>query len=191
MIEALKSILKQAAHARQHEDPAAEADRLMLEQAALAAKADEITARAEELMTAAQARRDRGDRIGAAIVYAEAITLLRANNSTTRQLAYALRHAADVRSRLKEYAVAASHIEEAIRLYRALVASEEATTLDLANALRVAALNAEREAHSAWREARSLYKENDISAGTDECEKHLECLKHHNEVSKDLQEPAA
>lgn len=191
MIEALKSILKQAAHARQHEDPAAEADRLMLEQAALAAKADEITARAEELMAAAQTRRDRGDRIGAAIVYAEAITLLRANNNTTRQLAYALRHAADVRSRLKEYAVAASHIEEAVRLYRTLVLSDEATPLDLANALRVAALNAERQAHSAWQEARGIYDELAITAGVEECSERLESLKHHNEVTKNLQEPGA
>lgn len=191
MIEALKSILKQATHGRPPEDLEAEADRLALEQAALAAKADEITARAEELMTTAQARRDRGDRIGAAIVYAEAITLLRANNNTPRQLAYALRHAADVRSQLKEYAVAASHIEEAIRLYRTLVFSEEATALDLANALRVAALNAERQAHSAWQEARGIYEELNITAGIDECNERLECLKHHNEVSKNLQEPAA
>lgn len=191
MIEALKSILKQAALTRQHEDPAAEADRLALEQAALAAKADEITARAEELMTEAQERRNRGDRIGSSIIYAEAITLLRANGNTTRQLAYALRHAADVRSQLKEYAVAASHIEEAVRLYRALVLSEEATPLELANALRVAALNGEREAHAAWREACDLYSELRIEAGTDECAQHLECLKHHNEVSKNLQEPVA
>jgi tetratricopeptide (TPR) repeat protein len=191
VIEALKSILKQAAHAHQHEDPAEEADRLALEQAALAAKADEITAHAEELMTSARASRNRGDRIGASIIYAEAITLLRANNNTPKQLAYALRHAADVRSQLKEYAAAGVHIEEAIRLYRALVLSEEATPLDLANALRVAALNGEREAHALWREARDLYTESKITAGTDECTERLECLKHHNEVSKKLQEPAA
>ena len=142
-------------------------------------------------MAAAQTRRDRGDRIGAAIVYAEAITLLRANNNTTRQLAYALRHAADVRSRLKEYAVAASHIEEAVRLYRTLVLSDEATPLDLANALRVAALNAERQAHSAWQEARGIYDELAITAGVEECSERLESLKHHNEVTKNLQEPGA
>jgi len=191
LIEALKSILKQATHGRSPEDLEAEADRLALEQAALAAKADEITARAEELMASAQMRRDRGDRIGAAIFYAEAITLLRANSNTTRELAYALRHAADVRSELKEYAVAGAHIEEAIRLYRSLVMSEEATPLDLANALRVAALNGERQAHSAWVEACDLYTDLAITTATDECAQHLECLKHHNEVSKNLQEPAA
>ena len=191
MIESLRNILKQATHGRPQENPAAEADRLALEQAALAAKADEITARAEELMTTAQARRDRGDRIGASIVYAEAITLLRANNNTTRQLAYALRHAADVRSQLKEYAVAGAHIEEAIRLYRALMFTGEATPLDLANALRVAALNDERGAHSSWQEACVIYTQMDIAAATDECSEHLDCLKHHNEVSKNLQEPTA
>jgi tetratricopeptide (TPR) repeat protein len=191
LIEALKSILKQATHGRPPEDLEAEADRLALEQAALAAKADEIVARAEELMTSAQERRNRGDRIGSSIIYAEAITLLRANSNTTRQLAYALRHAADVRSQLKEYAVAAAHIEEAVRLYRALVLNDEATPLDLANALRVAALNGEREAHAAWREACALYGDLEITTATDECAQHLECLKHHNEVSKNLQEPAA
>ncbi len=155
MIEAIKSVLRRATEARQS-GQAAEAERLYKEAAAEAKAKDDAT-RAEALMGTAQMYRDRTDRVSAAICYAEAITLLRAANDT-RLLAYALRHAADVRSELHEYAVAASHIDEAIRLYRALSVSEDPPpTLDLANALRVSALNNERAARGAWNEARQLY----------------------------------
>jgi tetratricopeptide (TPR) repeat protein len=185
MLEAIKSVLKQAAHAR-HSGEAAEAERLYKEAAAEAKAKDDVT-RAKALMGVAQSRRDTGDLVFASINYAEAITILRGVGAT-QQLAYALRHAADVRSTLKEYAVAGSHIEEAIRLYRTFDPPEPT---DLANALRVSALNNEREAFASWTEACDLYATLEIPAGTDECETHLEHLKHHNQVSKTLQEPAA
>jgi tetratricopeptide (TPR) repeat protein len=183
MLEAIKSVLKQAAHARLSGE-AAEAERLYKE-AAAEAKAKDDVIRAEALMGVAQARRDQGDRIGAAINYAEAITILRGANAT-RQLADALRHAADIRSELKEFAVAGSHIEEAVRLYRAF---DPPSPLDLANALRVSALNDEREAHTSWSEACTLYASLHIPAAIEECSKHLEHLKHQNPASKKLQEP--
>ena len=122
MIEAIKSVLRQAAHARRSGE-SAEAERLYKEAAADAKAKDDAT-RAKALMGTAQMYRDRANRVSAAICYAEAITLLRAANDT-RLLAYALRHAADVRSELQEYAAAASHIDEAIRLYRALSISDD------------------------------------------------------------------
>jgi tetratricopeptide (TPR) repeat protein len=172
MIEALKSLLSRAAQARQSGE-AADAERLFKQAAAEAANEDAI-ARAEGLMGVAQARRDKGDRIGAAIYYSEAITLLR-NAENNERLAYALRHAAEVRSELNEFAVAANHIQEAIRLYRAL---DVADPLGLANSLRVSALNDEREAHASWREARELYSTGHIAAGVDEANRHLDRLEH-------------
>jgi tetratricopeptide (TPR) repeat protein len=173
MIEALKSLLNLAAQARQSGE-AADAEHLFKQAAAEAANEDAI-ARAEGLMGVAQARRDRGDRTGAAIYYSEAITLLR-NAEATERLAYALRHAAEVRSELREYAVAGNHIQEAVRLYRAI---EDGGTLGLANALRVAALNNEREAHALWLEARDLYSAAGVDAGVDEANTHLDCLQNH------------
>jgi tetratricopeptide (TPR) repeat protein len=174
MLETLKSVLKQAASARQSGE-AAEAERLYKE-AAAEAKAKDDLARAEALLGVAQARRDQSDRIGASINYAEAITILRSTNKNER-LAFALRHAADVRSELREFAVAHQHIEEAIRLYRSLLLTEEAQPIDLANALRVSALNDEREAHQSWTEACAIYTQLHLAEGTTECEHHLKCLK--------------
>ena len=149
----------------------AEAERVAQE-AATEASNQEAIARAEELMATAQTRRDRGDRIGASIYYAEAITLLR-NADLSERLAYALRHAAEVRSELGEYAVAAAHIQDAIRLYRA---TPGVSPLDLANALRVSALTDEREARASWTEARELYRTAGVAAGVSESSQHLEIL---------------
>ena len=171
-IGAIKSLLKQAASARGSGE-SAEAERLY-KQAADDAKAKDDAARAEALLGVAQSRRDRGDRIGASINYAEAVTLLR-TGSDTSLLAFALRHAADVRSELREYGAANAQIDEAIRLYRV---AEPASPLDLANALRVAALNSEREAHAAWHEAEKLYAKENVTAGAEECIRHLARLSH-------------
>lgn len=166
--------MKQAAQARGSGE-AAEAERLYKE-AAAEAKAKDDAVRAEALLGLAQTRRDAGDRVGASINYAEAITLLRAGNDT-RLLAFALRHAADVRSELHEYAAAGWHIDEAIRLYRGFALEGDfSASLDLANALRVAALNNERQAHAHWTEAASLYAADDISAGVHESQQHLQRL---------------
>lgn len=176
MIEALKSLLNLAATARKegHRD---DAERLYKE-AAEEARAQDAVGRAEALCGSAQIRRDKGDRIGASIYYSEAITLLR--NEHTNQpeliaptLAFALRHAADVRSQLGEFAVAGSHIQESVRLYRTL---RPVPGLDLANALRIQALNNEREALAAWTEAHGLYAELALNAGVEEAVHHLEHL---------------
>jgi tetratricopeptide (TPR) repeat protein len=177
MIEALKSLLNLASKARTAGDRD-EAERLY-KQAAEEARAQDTVGRAEALIGAAQMRRDRGDRTGASIYLAEVITLLRNEHVSQPEiiaptLAFALRHSAEIRSELGESAVAGTHIQEAVRLYRAI---QPTPTLDLANALRVAALNNEREALSAWREAQLLYRENNVNAGDEEAERHLDCLK--------------
>ena len=145
------------------------------------AKAQDAVIRAEALMGTAQTRRDQNDRISASIYLSEAITLLRNSYIThpdeiSRPLAHALRHAAEIRSELREYAVAGTHIQEAVRLYRAV---SPPMPLDLANALRVSALNDEREAHASWVEAEALYREVDVQEGVAECRAHLDCLQPH------------
>jgi tetratricopeptide (TPR) repeat protein len=188
LLEAIKSVLKQAAHAS-HSGQAAEAERLYKEAAAEAKAKDDLT-RAEALLGVAQSRRDAGDLVLASINYSEAITLLRGIGATS-QLAHALRNAADVRSELREYAVAGAHIEESIRIYRALVASGEAEPLDLAGALRVSALNDEREAQVSWREACEIYTSLHDDRATRECEVHLKCLEHETESNAHKEEQAA
>ena len=181
MIEQIKSVLHRAAHLRRSGE-SAEAERLYKE-AAAQAQADEACERAEALTGVAHTRRDAGDRTGAAIYYAEAITLLRTGNDST-QLAHALRHAAEVRSEMKEYGVAGTQIEEALRLYRSLEVDSE--PLDLANALRVSALNNERQAQAQWLEAKNLYASQNINEGINEADEHLAGLKHHEIYSTSL-----
>lgn len=176
MIEALKSLFNLATAARSegHDD---EAERLYKE-AAEQARAQDTVGRAEALIGAAQLRRQRGDRAGASIYFAEAITLLR-NESVAQPeaiaptLAYVLTHAAELRSELGESAVAGTQIEEAVRLYRAI---QPLPTLDLANALRISAMISEREALAAWTEAQTLYITISQTDCIDEAQEHLEHL---------------
>jgi tetratricopeptide (TPR) repeat protein len=176
LIEALKSLFNRATAARNegHDD---EAERLYKE-AAEAARAQDTVGRAEALIGAAQVRRHRGDRLGASIYLSEAITLLRNEFATQPEciaptLAYALAHAAELRSELGENAVAGTQIEEAVRLYRAI---QPLPALDLANALRVSAMNNEREALAAWTEAQTLYITISQNDRIDEAQEHLEHL---------------
>jgi tetratricopeptide (TPR) repeat protein len=172
MIEALKTLLSGAAQARKS-GQMSDAERLYKE-AAAQAEADETVERAEALTGIGRARRDANDRVGASIYYSEAITLLR-NADAHIPLARALRHAAEIRSDLGEYGVAATQIEEAIRLYRAFETPEP---LHLANALRVSALNDERQAKASWTEALALYTSSNVQAGVAEAEQHLARLDH-------------
>ncbi len=171
LLNQLKSVLQRAASARTRGE-AAEAERLFKE-AAAQAEADQATDRAEALTGVAQARRDKGDRLGASIYYAEAITLFR-TASATNQLAHTLRHAAEIRSEMKEYGVAGTQIEEAIRLYRSQQYSgdTEADPLDLADALRISARNDERRAQQAWAEVEQIFTAAGDQAGADEARAH-------------------
>jgi hypothetical protein len=82
--------------------------------------------------------------------------------------ALSLRHAADLLSESGDAAGAAP-------LYAQVLACQEAPALDAANALRGAALNAERlgrrvEARQLWSQARDRYAELDIGPGVEEAE---------------------
>jgi tetratricopeptide (TPR) repeat protein len=167
MIETIKALLKRASDARSSGETS-DAERLYKEAAAQAAH-NESVERAEALMGIAQTRRDKADLTGAAIYYAEAITLLRNANASV-PLAHALRHAADVRSQMQEFGVAGVQIDEAIRLYRAF---EVPAQLHLANALRVSALNDERQALGSWTEAQALYDAAGVASGVQEAERHI------------------
>lgn len=109
----------------------------------------------------------------------EAASLADAALATAREsddsllVAYTLRHTANVHSQLGSFDQAANEITEAIRIYREH-ASEH--TLDLANALRVSALNAERGALAAWQEAKTLYAIADVQAGIDGAQQHVQHL---------------
>ena len=177
MIEAIKSLFNLATVARNegHDD---EAERLYKE-AAEQARAQDTVGRAEALIGAAQIRRHRGDRSGASIYLSEAITLLRNESATQPEsiaptLAFALTHAAELRSELGENAVAGTQIEEAVRLYRAV---QPLPAIDLANALRISAMNNEREALAAWTEAETLYISISLAPSIDEAQTHLQHLR--------------
>jgi tetratricopeptide (TPR) repeat protein len=92
-------------------------------------------------------------------------------NHATR--AHALRHVSDLARELGDPASALEAAEEAVEIYRA----NGSAPLDLANALRVAALACEEvspgEAVRIWREARSLYLETRVGTGVAECEARL------------------
>ena len=88
-------------------------------------------------------------------------------------LAHALRHVSDLDREAGHAEQALSAAEEAADLYRA---QPDVSRLDLANALRLAALAREalgRPATDAWREAGDLYADLDIEAGVAEAERHL------------------
>jgi tetratricopeptide (TPR) repeat protein len=170
VIETLKSLLSRDPRPANQPTEAELRER----EAAAQAERDHAAQRAQTLVATAQTRRDANDRIGAAIYYSEAITLLRNANASV-PLAHALLHAAEVRSEMREYGVAGTLIEEAIRLYRAF---EPPAPLDLATAYRISALNEERQALTAWTEALNLYTAAGDTACATECEQHIIHLKH-------------
>lgn len=87
--------------------------------------------------------------------------------------AYTLRHSAMHNSRSGDFFVAQTEIEEAIAIYRSDRASDP---LDLANALRISALNHLHQALPIWREAHDLYQHLNIQPGVDESRRHLQYL---------------
>ena len=103
---------------------------------------------------------------------ADALTMARQSNDPFL-VAYTLRHTANIQTHLGSFDQAAAEIAEAIRIYREH-ASEHA--LDLANALRISALVAERRAQAAWREAEALYASVDVQAGVNGAQHHIQHL---------------
>jgi ribosomal protein S15P/S13E len=124
-----------------------------------------------QLREAAQALRER-DAIRATHLADEARAAARESQDQL-ELAYTLRHTADIASRVGAYEQATMEITEAISIYREHLQDH---TLDLANALRVAALNQERSALAAWYEAKELYASVDVSAGVQGATQHIQQL---------------
>ena len=103
---------------------------------------------------------------------ADALTMARQSDDPLL-VAYTLRHTADIQAQLGFFDQSATEISEAICIYREH-ASDHA--LDLANALRISALNAERRAHVAWHEAETLYASVDVQAGVNGAQHHIQHL---------------
>jgi hypothetical protein len=103
---------------------------------------------------------------------AEALALARQSNDPLI-VAYTLRHTANICSKTGLFDQAAVEIAEAIHIYREYGAEH---ALDLANALRISALNSERRAKAAWHEAENLYASGDVQAGVNGAQHHLQHL---------------
>ena len=123
----------------------------------------------ESLNLAAQAKRDAGDYEEASALYEQSVRILRPIHRKP-ELAFALRHAADLHSQIGQLDQAAREIKDAIGIYRDTAYKDP---LGLANSLRIAALNQERQAQISWRQAQALYSELDIQDGTDEARRHI------------------
>jgi len=133
---------------------------------------DDALAAANGLNQSAQARRDAGDLIGATWLYDQALLLLRKLDRPA-ELAYTLRHVADLHSQLGQIQKAKSEIEEAIAIYRD---TPYGSALDLTNALRISVLNAEEQIQQLWQESEELYKSVKVQAGADEAHLHIQHL---------------
>lgn len=125
-----------------------------------------------DLLDDAHAIRAAGRTERARELYVEAVEAAR-RAGEPGLLAHALRHVSDLDREAGRADQALSAAEEAVGLYRA---QPDIPRLDLANALRLAALAREalaRPATEAWREAGDLYADLDIEAGVAEAERHL------------------
>jgi len=126
----------------------------------------------EPLFVAARQARAAGHPDQARDLYAKAADRARAVGADMA-LAHALRHVADLDREAGRAEQALLAANEAVALYRA---SPNATSLDLANALRLAALVREALGQAAidlWREAGALYQDADVEAGVEEAQRRL------------------
>ena len=127
---------------------------------------------AEESNRGAKLKRNAREFAEAVSLHEQALLILRKLDRPAER-AYTLRHLADLHSKLGELTKAKREIEEAINVYRD---TPYGKPLDLANALRVSALNTERQANKLWQEAQDLYGSLKIDAGVDEASVHIQHL---------------
>lgn len=126
----------------------------------------------EPLFVAARQAANAGHADQARDLYAEAADKARTVGAAVA-LAHALRHVSDLDREAGRAEPALAAADEAVALYRA---SPDAAILDLANALRLAALAREALGQGAtdlWREAGALYQDADIAAGVEEAQRRL------------------
>jgi tetratricopeptide (TPR) repeat protein len=130
-------------------------------------------ASADELIVQGREARASGDRAGAARLYDQACAAYELLGDAKRAM-HALRHAAELRLQVGAIPEAQAAMSRVLGVYRA----HGADGLEMANALRVAALAEEAAGSSAsagelWTEARDLYGELGIEAGVAEADRHL------------------
>lgn len=171
MTDTIETKLTQAAEARREHRPD-DALKLYGQAQDDARKSANSIQLARALSGLGQVRRDADDKASALAHYTEAVDVLRAANEPM-QLAHTLRHASDIASQLGNYDQARSYINEALDIYRK---HKEVAPLELANTLRVFALNEERHLRTIWQETASLYSSAGIDAGVTESKFHLENL---------------
>lgn len=128
-----------------------------------------------DLRRQAQAARDDGRFDDALELQEQAVALLREDGDEVA-LAHGLRHIADILRDMGDATGAAEPTAEMLAIYREL---PEPPLLDLANAIRSAALQAEAIGApdaALWREARDRYNAAGIGPGVAQAERHLAAL---------------
>jgi tetratricopeptide (TPR) repeat protein len=135
---------------------------------------DTPEALARALTVLAQVDRDQRRPEAARPHYEEAVALYRSLGDELR-VAHTIRHLGELHTEAGRLAEADACLHEALEIYRA---HDDAPTLDLANAVRPMAILREEQGHEAeardlWTEARSLYAEQRIQEGIQECDEHL------------------
>jgi hypothetical protein len=130
-----------------------------------------MSAPVEEALAAARRHRADGRSADAEAGYVRAAELARSSGENAL-LAHALRHVTDLARERGEVALALDAAREAVALYRG---PGTGSALDLANALRLAALAtpAEADARLLWTEARALYSEAGVLVGVADADRHL------------------
>jgi tetratricopeptide (TPR) repeat protein len=124
-----------------------------------------------------QLERNEGNTDAAIALYREAADVARSEGAPLR-LAHRLRHIGDIYREAGDAERAGLYYGEALTLYRA---DPEPPGLDLANLLRPLALLREAQnlpgaARQFWTEAHALYDRAGVSAGVDECTRHIEAI---------------
>jgi tetratricopeptide (TPR) repeat protein len=166
-------LLRQAEEARR-EKRLDDARRDLVAAVALCRSAGAPGELARMLKALGRIERDRGELEEARSLYEEAVGVYRGLDDPLA-LAHTVRHLGDVHREAGRPELAGPCYDEALSLYRS---HDEATPLDLANAVRSLAVLKDgtgdvAEARRLWGEAKRLYREVGVSEGVAECSARL------------------
>jgi len=166
--------LLQRGHAQRREDRADDALQSFSEAVVAARREGNDAVLVHALKGLGQIERDLGRGERALPLYEEAVELCLALDDLPA-LAHTLRHLGDIHQDAGSFSAAEVPYQQALALYRRLA---DTPAPELANALRPYALLREHlgeseAARGLWREARALYLAAGITAGVDECDRHL------------------
>jgi tetratricopeptide (TPR) repeat protein len=173
MADNFQELFKNGYRARR-EGRLAESRAIFIDCVRKASEAGDKPSLAEALCGLAQAENDIGNCEASRHHYANAVLLYRQIGPPSN-LAYALRHEADLARKMAQPSEAEPLYREAEGIYRGM--GDEAT-LDLANTLRGLALVTEQTtsleaSRSLWLEARDLYARCNVAEGVAGCEEQL------------------